>query len=223
LFGLIPGVEKFQMHSNFPVLDDFSEMLVDLASYVAAEKPFLALCDAIVSMEGNGPSHGIPKKTGLVLASRSPFALDILCERIVFGENSEDTARIRYLSAAAERGLVPRRWQEIDVLGDTDYPVFSFRPPDTEAGSFLRNLPTFMGGRLAELFSARPQINPKKCVGCGRCRDSCPKQTIELVEKHGKKQARIHRDACIKCYCCQELCPFGAVDTRQNFLIRRIH
>jgi len=97
LFGVIPGVEKFQMHSNFPEVGNFSEMLVDLAQYVTSAKSFIAVCDAVVSMEGNGPSHGVPKKTGMVLVSHSPFALDVIGERIMFGAKSDDTAVIRDL------------------------------------------------------------------------------------------------------------------------------
>lgn len=223
LFGLIPGVEKFQMHSNFPEIGNFSEMLVDLAQYVTETKPFLAICDAVISMEGNGPSHGIPKKTGMVLVSRSPFCLDVIGERMIFGAKGDNTANIRHLDIAAGRGIMPRKWRDIEVVGDADYPVFEFAPPDTDAGYLLRNLPNFFGGRLVQIFSARPAINEKKCVGCGRCKDSCPKKTIEIVKKRGKKLAAIHRENCIKCYCCQELCPIGAVDTKQNFLIKLIH
>ena len=141
LFGVIPGVEKFQMHSNFPEVGNFSEMLVDLAQYVTSEKTFIAVCDAIVSMEGNGPSHGMPKKTGMVLVSRSPFALDIIGERIMFGAKGDNTAVIRHLDLAAGRGIMPRNWQDIEVVGETDYDVFEFAPPDTGAGYLLKNLP----------------------------------------------------------------------------------
>ncbi len=225
LFGVIPGVEKFQMHSNFPEVGNFSEMLVDLAQYVTQNKDFVAICDAIVSMEGNGPSHGIPKKTGMVLVSKSPFSLDVIGERIMFGEKTDDTAVIKYLDIAAGRGIMPRSWQDIEVLGATDYEVFDFAPPDTGAGYLLKNLPNFLGGKLVDVFSARPVINEKKCVGCGRCADSCPKKTIRLGRRgeKGKKIAIIFRENCIKCYCCQELCPIGAVDTKQNFLIKLIH
>ncbi|MBP3293374.1 MAG: DUF362 domain-containing protein [Clostridia bacterium] len=225
LFGVIPGVEKFQMHSNFPEVGNFSEMLVDLAQYVTSEKTFLAVCDAVVSMEGNGPSHGIPKKTGLVLVSQSPFSLDVIGERIMFGAKSDDTAVVRHLDSASARGIMPRDWREIDVVGDTDYDVFDFLPPDTGAGYLLKNLPNFLGGKLVDVFSARPVINEKKCVGCGRCRDSCPKKTIRIGRRgeKGKRIAVILRENCIKCYCCQELCPLGAVDTKQNWLIKLIH
>ena len=225
LFGVVPGVEKFQMHSNFPEITNFSEMLVDLAEYVTQTKDFVAVCDAVISMEGNGPSHGIPKKTGMILVSKSPFSLDVIGERIMNGAESNDTAAVRYLDIAAGRGIVPRNWQDIAVLGDTDYEVFDFVPPDTGAGYLLKNLPNFLGGKLADMFSARPVINEKKCVGCGRCADSCPRKTIRLGRRgeKGRKIAIILRDNCIKCYCCQELCPIGAVDTKQNFLIKLIH
>ena len=225
LFGIIPGVEKFQMHSNFPEVGNFSEMLVDLAEYAIQTKDFIAVCDAVISMEGNGPSHGIPKKTGIILVSRSPFSLDVIGERIMRGAKTAGTAFVRHLDIASERGLMPRNWQDIEVLGDTDYEVFDFTPPDTGAGYLLKNLPNFLGGKLVDVFSARPVINEKKCVGCGRCADSCPKKTIRLGRRgeKGKKIAIILREDCIKCYCCQELCPIGAVDTKQNFLIKLIH
>lgn len=218
LFGLIPGVEKFEMHNAFPALPDFSEMLCDLAEYVTAEKPFLAVCDAVLSMEGNGPTHGTPKMTGQMLVSRDPFALDVVAEHMMRRDGET-----LYLNASAERNRVPRGWHEIPLLGTEDPPTFDFVRPDAEAGSFLRNLSGFMGGRFVKIFEPKPKILPDKCVGCGKCAASCPRKTIEIVTRHGKKRAKIHRDACIKCYCCQELCPIGAVGVKQNPLIRLIH
>lgn len=222
LFGLIPGVKKFQMHASFPEIDDFSEMLVDLAEYVTSSKVFLAVADAIVSMEGNGPSHGVPKPTGLILVSRSPFALDIIGEHIMLDKSS---TAVPYLDASAKRRIVPRDWQSIEVVGDTDYDTYDFVLPDSTSCSFLKGLPDIFGGRLADMFGARPSVNEKRCVGCGRCADSCPKHTIRLGRRgeHGKRVAFILRDDCIKCYCCQELCPLGAVETKQNSLIKLIH
>jgi len=217
LFGLIPGIEKFEMHSNFPRIEDFSEMLVDLSSYVMKEKTFLAVCDGILGMEGNGPSHGTPKAANVILASRQTYALDVVAEHII----GFDGVTL-HLDKAAERGLVERDYAKIPLLGDTDVPVVPFEKPEAGAGSILGNLSTFMGGRFAKFFETKPLITDK-CVGCGRCAESCPKHTI-TIEKHGKKKkARIHRENCIRCYCCQELCPFGAVGIKQNPLIKLIH
>ena len=222
LFGLIPGVEKFEMHNAFPLLPDFSEMLTDLCETVIREKPFLAVCDGILSMEGNGPTHGTPVETGFLLCSRDPFALDVAAEHMMARDG-----RILYLDAAARRGLVSRDWRDItltDENGDAiaDPPVFPLAYPDAEAGHFLRNLPNFMGGRFTKLFEPRPRIMQKKCVGCGKCFESCPRHTIRMVVGK-KKKARINPEKCIRCWCCQELCPIGAVGVKQNFLIRLIH
>ena len=222
-FGLIPGFEKFEMHSAFPLLPDFSEMLADLCSLVMREKPVLAVCDGILSMEGNGPTHGTPVETGFLLVSRDPFALDVAAEHMMARDGE-----ILYLNAAAARGLVPRDWRGIPILtpdGEpvSDPPVFPLVRPDADAGHFLRNLPNFMGGRFSKLFEPRPEIIKKKCVGCGRCADSCPRHTIEMRTKGKKKRAKIHPDKCIRCYCCQELCPIGAVGVHQNFLIKLLH
>ena len=222
LFGIIPGLEKFEMHSSYPKIPDFSEMLVDLAEYLTHSKTFIAVCDGVLSMEGNGPTHGVPKKTDLLLVSRSPFALDIIAEHLM-----KLDGEIVHLNCAANRNLVPRDWREIPLAGQwttESCPQFEFQPPDTGAGKFLKNLPDFMGGRLAKLFETKPEILENKCIGCGKCVSSCPMHTITVEQKkNGKKCAVIHRKNCIRCYCCQELCPIGAVGTKQNPLIKLIH
>ena len=218
LFGVIPGVEKFEMHSTFPALEDFSAMLVDLCSWLTENKTFIAVCDAITGMEGNGPTHGTPVSLGTVLVSRSPFALDCIGAHMIRRDGE-----IAHITSAADRGLMPADWREIPILGLNEVPTYDFRRPDSDAGSILNNLSNVWGGRLVKLFEARPSINTKRCVGCGKCVANCPRQAMELVGSGKRKHAAIHRDACIRCYCCQELCPVGAVDTKQNPLIRLIH
>lgn len=216
LFGVIPGIEKFEMHSNFPAIEDFSEMLVDLSEYVLENKTFIAICDAVLSMEGDGPSHGTPKKTDMILVSQSPYALDVIAERIIGA-----VGVTKHLDSAAERELVDRDWQKIRVLGKCDYEVYDFKKPKTE--TFLGNLPNFMGGKFAKFFESKPKILTDKCVGCGRCEESCPRHTITIERRGKRKLAKIHRKNCIRCYCCQELCPIGAIGTKSNFLIKLIH
>lgn len=216
LYGLIPGVEKFEMHSTFPKIEDFSEMLVDLASYVMKEKTFIAICDGILSMEGNGPTHGTPKKTDLVLVSQSAFDLDVVAEKII-GIPGE----VIHLDCAAERGFVSRSADEINVVGLKDYPTYDFKKPDASSGYVLKNLSTIAGGRFAKMFETKPKIT-EKCVGCGKCAQSCPKHTITVEKRGKKKKAVIHRKNCIRCYCCQELCPIGAVGVKQNPIIKII-
>lgn len=220
-FGSVPGVLKFELHARYPLVDDFSEMIVDLAECVMRDKYVVCFCDAIVAMEGNGPNFGIPRKLGCMLASTSPYVLDIVAASII-GYATED---LPIQKKAAERGLCPASSDPINVIGEKieAFAVTDFLPPDSKNGGFLGGLSTFMGGRLAKFLEPRPLINRDKCVGCGRCERSCPKKTIVMVERGGKKTAKINKKNCIKCYCCQELCPFDAVKTHSNFLIKLVH
>ena len=53
LFGVIPGIVKFEMHSRYPDYNDFSAMLNDLCAFLCSTREFVAITDAIVGMEGN--------------------------------------------------------------------------------------------------------------------------------------------------------------------------
>ncbi len=217
LFGIIPGVEKFTMHATWPKIEDFSDMLVDITEYILTNKPYLAVCDGIVGMEGNGPTHGTPVDSGVLLASPSPYALDIAAEHIIGCQ-----APVVHLDKAAERGLVCRDRREITVVGD-EVPGFRFAPPEASSSRFLKNLSGIMGGKLAEAFAAKPRIDNKICVGCGVCERSCPAHAIRTENTGTGKRTVIAYGGCIKCYCCQELCPHGAVRIGKNPLIRWIH
>lgn len=220
LFGIIPGVEKFSLHAANPHLDDFSEMLVDLNEFLYSRCQVIAFCDGIVGMEGDGPTHGTPVNAGILLASRSTYALDVAAEHFIGCKTP-----VLYLDAAAERGLTERDWRRLQIVHaeDTGAVQTCFAPPAAASNRFLKNLSGIGGGKLAEFFAAKPRIARDKCVGCGVCERSCPAHTIVMREKDGKKYAHIVRRSCIRCYCCQELCPIGAVKMHENPLIRYIH
>lgn len=46
-----------------------------------------------------------------------------------------------------------------------------------------------------------------KCVGCGVCAEKCPVDAIEMVERDGKKFARVIPERCIGCGVCVRFCP----------------
>lgn len=219
-FGVIPGVQKFEMHAKYSHVNDFGGMLVDLCEYLCENKKVITVCDGILAMEGNGPSFGVPRKMDILMTSLSPFAIDVVAEHVIGFDDTVLTTKI-----AAERNICPSDIGKINLIGDDieQFRVADFLEPDSKSGKFLKELPNIMGGRLASFFEPRPKINTKKCVGCGRCAKSCPMQTIKVVGKDGKRHASINKRKCIKCYCCQELCPFDAVDTKQNILIKIVH
>lgn len=212
-FGTIPGTEKFEMHARFPDIRDFSEQLVDLCAYHAEARPMLNVMDAVVGMEGNGPTNGQPRKIGALLCSQNPFALDEVASRLIGMEG-----KVIHLERGRARGYIDTPL----ILGETveALRVEDFLPPDSARKNTIAWLADFWDGRLMRFFEPRPAINRRKCVACGECVRSCPAHTIRIDRE--RRRAVIDRSACIKCLCCQELCPKDAVDIKQNFLIKLV-
>ncbi len=220
LFGVVPGVEKFEMHAAYPNHADFRSMLFDLDGYIIKHKTLISVCDGILGMEGNGPTGGKPRAFNAVLSSMSPFCLDLAAEKILGFEGTCPTVTL-----GAKRGLNPETAEELEIIGESleGMRISDVMPPDSDRKTFLSELPNLFGGRIAGFFSPRPKINVNKCVGCGECLRSCPKHTIEFTEKNGRKKAKINHKECILCYCCQELCPFMAIDIKKNIIVRIAH
>ena len=223
LFGVIPGTQKFAMHAAYPELADFSEMLCDLDLALYRDHEIISVCDAVISMEGNGPSHGSPVFTGMLLASASTYALDVVAEHLAGLDGTT-----KFLDVAAEKGLVCRKSDDVNVIRADGAPgQVRLAPPDSrDPNSFsmkiLIAMPNLFGGRLSRFFEPSPKINAKKCVGCSNCAKVCPAKTITMKKKKGKKLAAIGRKNCIRCFCRQELCPHGAVDTVKNPILKLI-
>lgn len=215
-FGTIPGLEKFEMHARFSDYTDFNSMLVDLSAMLHARATVIDLCDAIVGMEGNGPTGGNPRKIGALLCSQNPFSLDCIASEMLACRGE-----VPMLDEAAKRGYCHSEPSDIITLGD-DYKALilsDFVAPDTAArsASALTWLPKLFGGSVYRWFSPHPVIRSKTCIGCGECVRSCPVHTITLEHlKNGKKRAVIHDRDCIRCFCCQELCPIHSVDIHRN-------
>ncbi len=207
LFGTVPGTLKVEYHSRFPKQEDFAAAMVDLTSFLCKTKRVISICDAIVGMEGNGPSAGKPKKIGCILSSENPFALDLLAAHIIGAGDS-----VAMIENGKKRGYMPKTVSDLTVLGENPESclVSDFVFPDTHKKHILNNLPAFL--------EPRPVVVKSKCIGCGECARSCP-QKIITIKKH---KAHIDKSKCIKCYCCQELCKPAAIKIHRNILYRII-
>lgn len=211
LFGCVPGLQKVEMHARFSDQQIFLSALTDLACALCEQKEVINICDAVVGMEGNGPSGGNPVEIGYLIAGRNPFAVDLLCAEILGLEN------VPMVEQAISRGLCPQKADELIVRGEplTRAGVPDVKMPDTSLGEFLTRLPKFL--------RPRPQIDPRKCVGCGKCAENCPPKIITIEpRKNGKGLAHIHRADCLRCFCCQEMCPFHAVRIHKNIIFRLV-
>ncbi len=207
LFGTIPGTQKVEFHSRFPKHKDFASALVDLTSCICSNVPVLTFCDAVIGMEGNGPSAGEPRKIGCIIASENPFALDLLCAHIIGAGNT-----VPMLENAKSRGMMPRTVSGLEVVGDSPerFVIRDFKFPDTHKKSKIDYLPRFL--------SPHPKVNKNLCIGCGECARSCPQKVITIV---GHK-AHISLKSCIRCYCCQELCKPAAIKIHRSWVYRLV-
>ena len=207
LFGTIPGLEKPQMHYRWPQLEDFSNMLLELAQTVA---PQLTVIDAIDAMEGNGPTGGSVHHLGMLLASRDMYTQDHFAASLM----KLDPMEISMIRQAVERGLA--RPEELTLVGDPlPRELTPFVLPDTRRLDFGNSVPAFLRKPvtllLGRILKSYPQLDPAKCVGCGKCAESCPAHIIKLREK----KAHFQKKGCISCFCCQEMCPMKAISVKK--------
>ena len=206
LFGTIPGTYKAELHFRLNERKSFCSMLVDLHECV---KPTLSIMDAVWGMEGNGPSGGKPRFIGTLIGGINPYAVDMVCASMISLKPSD----IFMLASAMERGLCPKTVEEIEILGLplSDTVISDFLPPQSKSSDFIQYLPSFLRPLAAKIATPVPKIRTGKCIGCGKCAESCPQHTIEI--KH--KKAYIIYDNCIRCYCCHEMCPEHIIDIKR--------
>ena len=212
MLGVIPGTMKPEYHFRYPDPADFARMIVDLDEYFA-DKIKLCIADAIVGMEGNGPTAGKPREIGAIIAAGSPHKLDLVCAKII----GLDPDSVPTLQAARERELIPESINDLKIYGDVDALVI----PDYDNVAVRRSLlfdnkSKLFGAVAKRSLEAKPAVKAKECKGCKKCMEICPAQAI--VMKDGKPV--IDRKKCIKCFCCQEFCPFGAMKVHRPLLAK---
>ena len=211
MFGVVPGTRKPEYHYRFSKPMQFAHMIIDLNEYF---KPSLCVVDAIVGMEGNGPTAGTPRRIGAVLASKSPYKLDLVCAKLI-GLGADD---VLTLKAALERGFIPMSGSvnDVGVYGDIepfiidDYEKIPLQKLDFSDRFLILN------GFVRRSLRPRPKANESECTGCGKCERICPAHAVTL--RNGK--AHVDTSICIRCFCCQEFCPKGAMKVARPMLAR---
>ena len=158
-------------------------------------------------MEGEGPSGGRPRRVGAILAGVDPHAVDAVAARLI----GLDEERVTTLRAARRLGLLDAP----QVLGARveDLCVQGFDLPGPSSALSGRWLLTHLPGFLRP----RPVFTHAACDGCGTCRRACPAKTISM---DGANRPRVDMRKCIRCFCCQELCPKTDVRIHRNPVFR---
>jgi len=204
-FGCIPGLLKSQYHVKLPDPYDFATMLVDLNTLI---KPRLYIMDGIVAMEGNGPRSGRLKRLNVLLLSNDPIALDATACRIAY----LDPEIVPTSRPGEKAGLGTYHIENIELMGEAieSFVDKSFEvnrtPPMSNSGGRFR---VFLKNRITQ----RPVIDKAKCTCCGTCITMCSVQpkAVDWYKGDESRPPRYDYDRCVRCYCCQETCPEGAI------------
>ncbi len=208
LYGVIPGLKKAEYHFTFQDIDDFSDMLLDIAEHVS---PVLHIIDGVFAMEGEGPGSGDARKLNAIIASPDGFAADFTALKIT-GYSPEEIPLFRAAMRRGRNVCANILGDDVDTMSVSDF----VRANSSDTSLLKKYVPGFISKPLEKFLSLKPSVVPSSCVGCRACERVCPANAVEI--KSGK--ATISTKKCIRCFCCMEFCPYKAIAARRNPLLR---
>jgi uncharacterized protein (DUF362 family)/Pyruvate/2-oxoacid:ferredoxin oxidoreductase delta subunit len=200
LFGCIVGLKKPEWHLRAGVDKEmFASLLVKIYQAV---NPSITIIDGILAMEGQGPGRrGKPKPLGVVMAGSNAAALDAtVCTMLGLQPDNVPTNK-----TAADFGLL-----DDEIIIDGDLPrIHDFMLPEITPLVFG---PQKFHGFMRRHLVQRPECDDALCKLCGECWKYCPGEAIA----HSRKKLHFNYDKCIRCYCCIEVCPHGALSAHET-------
>jgi uncharacterized protein (DUF362 family)/ferredoxin len=207
MFGLIPHGLRLKYHREHIWNEDFSNALVDIFSL---RKPDLTIMDAVVAMEGEGPSSGNPRQVNLVLVSQDACALDAVAGKIIGLEPGQ--VFTTWHSHRRKQGIGDLK--AIEIMGEKleDVLVPDFKLSAIAFGLFRRYLPSFLYAYFQHQLVFIPEIKREQCTGCGDCQRACPAHAIRMIDH----RAFIDQSRCLHCLCCHESCSYNSIRLKQK-------
>jgi uncharacterized protein (DUF362 family)/ferredoxin len=245
LFGVVPGLTKMGYHAKLQDALTFSSGLVDIVRCV---RPVLSIADAVVAMDGNGPSGGDPFDGQVLLASPDAVAEDVVAAALV----GWDPLTLPTVRVAVEWGMATGRVEDVELRGDPleGLRFHGFRPGSAtvvDPGLVPRRLLRHTASRLAlRSHDGRPVaggeapeavdvgtvpsafrrwatrqlvVTPRAGARCTGCGQCLEYCPVQAICV-ARGRAQIDASRCIRCYCCHELCPQLAVELRRPWLGR---
>jgi Pyruvate/2-oxoacid:ferredoxin oxidoreductase delta subunit len=204
LFGTVVGLRKPQWHMRAGVdRTMFAKLLVRIHQAVA---PAFTIVDGILALEGQGPGKsGRPRALGLLVGGADAHAVDkTVCTLLGLDPNELLTYRL-----ARELGFFDG---DVHVNGDIHI-VDDFKFPELHT---LSMGPESLNRFMRRYVIQKPVVDNQRCKLCGECWQICPAQVIS----HNVKGIRFDYQGCIRCYCCLEVCPHGAIQAKEPLLGR---
>jgi uncharacterized protein (DUF362 family)/NAD-dependent dihydropyrimidine dehydrogenase PreA subunit len=193
-FGFIPSLNKAKWHLRCGMDSRlFASLLIDIHMVV---RPTVTILDGIIAMDTDGPSHGRPRNLGLVALATDALSLDSYLETLL---------RVSYplpvTSVAKHYGLIPESLIDNKSVPSIDDFVMPVTIRQEWGGHSLVREAT------RSFFTKKPKCNPRMCNACKTCVNVCAAGAVTFNE------VKISFDygKCIRCYCCAEMCPTGAI------------
>ncbi len=167
------------------------------------DKIRVTIIDGIVGMQGEGPTHGEPVKSNIILVGDNVASTDaVACK--VMGINPADVGHIKF---AGKLGLGSIELSEIEVVGEI--PTLGFAIPPQE-GSFIDRITThplasyiIRKTNLGLRTRTKPVLDKDLCDGCEICTKVCRTNALQPPE--------IDYSKCVGCLICLEVCPNHAL------------
>lgn len=210
MFGAAPGELKAEYHLRMSEYNEFASALIDI--YLSV-KPSLNIMDAVIGMDGAGPTAGEPKYMGFIIAGQDGFEVDFTALKLV----NVNPLDIPVINQAVKRGLCSDSFTDVEICCEdfNSLKVKNFNMPQLDTLGAItfydRGILKFLINKL----KPRPQICNDKCIGCGECESICPAGVISMRNR----KPEINLTGCIRCFCCQELCPAKAVHIKRPALL----
>ena len=196
MFGIIPGGKKAQLHTISRSIKGFAEILVDIYQI---RIPDLNIMDAIIGMEGAGPTNGKIRIINKIISSENGISLDSVMAAMM-GLKPD---AIELLQVAKERNLGETDISNIIIDGELEI-ISGYKTPNN---GLLQKIVETVVPHIFSFNKVIPIVDHNKCKICKKCIEVCPVSAMNLAGKFPEAD----REKCISCFCCEEHCPHGAI------------
>ena len=209
MFGAVAGVFKADYHMRMSEYDTFANAIIDIFLCV---KPELNIMDAVMGMDGNGPTNGKPRHIGLICAGEDAFALDLAMLNIL----GLDPQKVPVMKQGMLRNLCVDDISKVEIKGDRpeNFFVDDFRFPAAGTINFFHA--NFLLKPFARFFESYPHFLYNNCVSCEECMNLCPAEIITMKDN----KPYVDLTECVRCFCCQELSPANAIEIKRSSVHR---
>ncbi|MBC8458310.1 MAG: DUF362 domain-containing protein [Deltaproteobacteria bacterium] len=168
-------------------------------------KPHLHIVDAMVAMEGLGPTRGTPVRMDTIISGTDPYLIDLVCAKIA-GFHYKD---IKTLSLAEKKELLTAEHHRFVESLDLEKIITSFAPPKPGPMAAFIHSPKrqkyFLNIRNTKLFAylASTDWFGKLLFMTGL------RQDVFLQDEMSCNSLYLEEKECTQCNICQDLCPLG--------------